>query len=250
MDPLTSFRSTIQGADAAVGPINNNLGASPELINFLSSGRGAGLALQGAGALSHQAGTIADNQAAQDEYARRKQISDIKDQISSIQDMQDPSKYKQVLKADGGYDFLDPLGRKINIQAFAQATGKQPSQVLSHSENSLDKQYLEDHKQTQDVVNALVNSDGAYFKKLQKSDPKEFDAIQSVIKASGSNNADAAQNIALQFQKLYPNIYQADQAATGTVGNNLRSSIIQNTGGQVKSPSLLDRLRGVLHLGR
>lgn len=250
MDPLTAFRQTITGADAAVGPINNTLGASPELINYLSAGRGANLALQGAGALSHQAGTIADNQAAQDEYSRRKQISDIKDQISSVQDLQDPSKYKQVLKADGGYDFFDPLGRKINIQQYSQATGKQPKEVLSKSENSLDKQYLSDHKQTQDVVNALMNSDGSYFKKLQKSDPQEFDAVQAVIKQSGSNNAEAAQNIALQFQKLYPNIYQADKPDVGTVGNNLRSSIIQSTGGQVKSPSLLDRLRGVLHLGR
>jgi hypothetical protein len=73
----------------------------------------------------------------------------LKEKAQNLKDMQDPNNYKQVLKDDGGFDFFDPAGKKISVQAYSQVVGKRPSDILAKSENSLDRQYVQDHKYTE-----------------------------------------------------------------------------------------------------
>lgn len=217
MNPLEAFKSTISGGQA-VTPSASPLGSFPELAAYYSAASKLPEVSAGVGALSKTAGVQYGNQLQAEEYARQNKIADLKDKAAQAKDLaSNPEKYyTQKLKPDGGYDFFDPSGQKISVQAYAQAIGKQPRDVLSKSENSLDRQYLQDHKYTEDVVNAIYNNNGKFFTDLQKSDPEEFNALKKLISDSGNNEA-AVQNILERFKGLYPNVYSPQSGANAQV---------------------------------
>ncbi len=209
MNPLDAFKATISGGQA-VAPSASPLGSFPELAQYYSAASKLPQVSAGVGALSGAAKTQYGDQLAQDDYNRQVKAAELKDQASQMKDIAtNPEKYyKQVLKPDGGYDFLDPAGKKITVQTYAQAVGKQPSQVLAKSENSLDRQFIQDHKHVEETVNAIYNNDGAYFTKLQKEDPEEYTALREIIKGAG-NNEKAVQDILNKFKSAYPNVYNS-----------------------------------------
>lgn len=217
MNPLDQFKATISGGQA-VAPSASPLGSFPELANYYAAASKLPQVSAGIGALSKTAGVQYGNQLQDEEFNRQTKIGDLKDKAAQMKDLAShPEKYyTQKLKPDGGYDFTDPTGQKISVQEYAQAVGKQPSQVLSKSENSLDKQYLQDHKYTEDVVNAIYNNNGKFFTDLQKSDPEEFNALKKLISDSGDNEK-AVQNILERFKGLYPNVYSPQSGKSGNV---------------------------------
>jgi len=147
-EELKKFAAAIRdGVGAITGP-------SPDSItsNYLTSSARKGLSESSVGGLGQIAGTQADIIAKQEEQARQAKIDSLKDQL-------DPSKYQKVRKADGGFDFLDPSGQKIDINTYAQRTGERRADILKDSENPIDQQYVNDFVNANDLMQAVYNGD-------------------------------------------------------------------------------------------
>jgi hypothetical protein len=191
---------------------------------------------RGAKGLGEAAGIQAQYDAQKQEQARGLKIADIKDQIQAIKDQNDPKNYQKVRKDDGGFDFYDPTGKKIDVHQYSQVTGKSVADVLKDSENNLDIQFQQDYKTMQDVANAYANGDKGYLDKLAKDsgDPNFF---------KGKTAADIMQ----MFKKGYPQIYGMQGQ-----GTNVRdvSQAPGFTGGgqpQQQSPNFLQQLLGLFN---
>lgn len=147
------------------------------------------IASKGANAAgNYNTGVQADYQARQEAEARAVAQK-------AAQDANDPSKYQQIPKKDGGYTFLDPSGKEISAWAFARITGKSPDQILSKSENPIDQGFINDYKNLQGFLTAVRNNDTKTIDSAYKANPglKNFQKdIPSLIQ---------------QFQKHYPTVF-------------------------------------------
>lgn len=76
-------------------------------------------------------------------------------QIQKLQDGMDPSKYQKLRKDDGGFQFLSPDGKEIDIDTYAKRTGQRRVDVLKDSENPLDQQFIYDWSQMNDLNQAI-----------------------------------------------------------------------------------------------
>lgn len=86
--------------------------------------------------------------------------------------LNDPSKYQQVPKSDGGYEFIDPSGKGISAFAYARATGKSPDKILSQSQNPIDIGFVQDYKNLQEFINDMVNNDKEKIDIALKANPE------------------------------------------------------------------------------
>lgn len=143
----------------------------------------------------------------------KQRLSDITDRMKEINDLHDPSKYQQVQKADGGYDFLDPAGNKIPVAQYARVVGKDPDQLLSNSKNPLDIQHNSDFNKIQSLVAAIADNDNAGLQKLgirlygdntkPPEDKVNVAAIDKVMQLKKLNPRDTYQ----AFFNYYPHVY-------------------------------------------
>lgn len=112
-------------------------------------------------------------------------------------DMSNFKAYKIVKKGDGGYDFYDPNGQQVDIATLAQRTGVKPSDVLADSENPIDVQYVNDYKNLQGFIQAVLSGDtktkDAYVK--AKPELKKF------------NNKNGINDLIMQFRRSYQRYY-------------------------------------------
>lgn len=120
--------------------------------------------------------------------------------IKAIEDMNDPKKYQKVKKPDGGFDYFDPLGKKISVATYARVQGKNPQDILKDSENELDKQFLQDYERVAELRRIRATGDVEALKKIEKKYPGTSKAIEGLT----------ADQLAEDLFRNYPNIFQEE----------------------------------------
>lgn len=221
------FQKAITGAPQIQAPT-----ADPALGGLFNSTFQLAQSQRGAQGLGAAAGLQAGYDAQSQEQERQNKALDLKDKIQAIKDQNDPKNYQKVRKEDGGFDFLDPTGKKIDINQYAQVTGKSPKDLLSDSENNLDIQYQEDYKTMQDIANAYANGDKQFLDKLAKDsgDPSFF---------KGKTAADVMKT----FKQGYPNIYGGQGSAQlRNVDQAPAFTGASSQGEQTPQPNFLEQL--------
>lgn len=163
--------------------------------------------VQAGGALSGQKAKEADEA---DEMARKAKIAELQDQA-------DPSKYQKVRKTDGGFQFLDPTGKEIDINTFAQRTGQRRVDILKDSENPVDQEYISDWQNMNELAQAFYNNDTATIQAYQAANPnlanrKPADLMSELI-------------------RKYPHIY-----GRGGSGGQAYQQTLKNRGMSIFSP--------------
>lgn len=169
----------------------------PEVSGYYGPERDAA-----ARAVTSAGGNYNTNVAADNAAAAAKAAAEAK--LKEAQDMQDPNKYQQVAKQDGGYTFLDPSGKEISAWQYARVTGSDPAKLLSQSQNPVDIGFVNDYKNLQDYITAKVNA---------KNDPSGAGATASQIegivqKQYGVNLAKMnISDVIKRFQQAYPTVF-------------------------------------------
>lgn len=114
------------------------------------------------------------------------------------QDLADPSKYRVVQKEDGGYDFFAPDGSQVDIATLTQRTGTKPEYWLKDSQNPIDIQYIQDKKNLEKFMNALITKDQKTIQDFTNNDEK----LKSYTADQGG-----VHNLLQQFEQTYQRYY-------------------------------------------
>lgn len=202
MDNYEQLKAAVQGSTQQGAP-TSPLGSFPELAKLYSSAFQLPLSNAASKGLGAQTDVKVYNQKAAEEEAKANQLDELKLQAQSLQDAQDPSKFQQVAKDDGGYGFYDGAGNEISAFEFARATGKSPADVLAQSQNPIDIGFNQDYKQLQDYLNAKANS---------KNDQTAADTaknIEAIVKKNYGVDLHKMQikDVIKQFQSAYPTVF-------------------------------------------
>lgn len=118
-------------------------------------------------------------------------------------------------KADGGFDFFDPYGKKITVHQYSSATNSDPVKVLADSNNSRDRQFVADYNHVQTLANALVDNNRGPVDKLAV---QLFGQDTSGISDKTKKAAAEAQNQKIMdkfYQDLHDNYSNGDQLIKG-----------------------------------
>lgn len=113
--------------------------------------------------------------------------------MQRLQDKLDPSKYQVRRKQDGGFDFLDPEGNKIDINTYSKVTGQRVVDILKDSENPTDLEYVNDWSNMNSLLNAMYNND--------------TDTIASFVEQNPSLKDKKPQDLAQELMRKYPHLY-------------------------------------------
>lgn len=200
------------------------LGSFPELQQFYRIGFQLPQSMGGLSSLTARDQQAEEQRQRDAAVAKEAAINKLKQEMQNTQDAVDPKNFRKVQKEDGGYDFFDGAGHKISIQQYAQATGQRPTKILSDSENSLDRQYLADYKNLNELLNATAQNDTKKLESMYKENPGLKDSIQGL----------KPDDLIRQFRQAYPNIYQTDNVNANPTGN-VRSMGTQLFQGQKRS---------------
>jgi hypothetical protein len=186
------LKAAVLGAQNLGAPAGNPLGASNygEISGLNKSSFQLPLAT---GAVS------AGGQIAADQVAAAKAAAAHAEALAKkkAEDASDPSKYRQVQKDDGGYDYFDPDGNQVDIATLSKRTNTKPKDWLKDSQNPIDIQYLEDNNNMNDYIKAKLSGDK---KKIQKYE----DARPELKKYQGKGGA---HQLITDFQNHYQRYY-------------------------------------------
>lgn len=202
MDPegqYAALKSAILGATSASSPVGN----IPELAKYYALPGAVGpTRLANAGGNFNTGVADSNNKAAAAE-AKANQIDELKAQAQAAQDANDPNKFQQVAKKDGGYAFYDGAGKEISAFQYARATGKDPAQVLSKSQNPIDIGFTKDYKQLQDYLNAKANS------KNDAGAAETAKNIEDIVKKQYGIDLHKMKisDVIQRFQQAYPTVF-------------------------------------------
>ena len=94
-----------------------------------------------------------------------------------LEDKYNPSKARMVPKDDGGYDFYDGAGEKINVFNFSQLTGARPDDILKDSYNPRDQQFVQEYGVLRQFTSAMANNDNEMLSKMRAADPDKFNEL-------------------------------------------------------------------------
>lgn len=185
MDDIKKFSAAIlaglqgQGASANIGGLSNevNMALAPKSTRTLT-GRGFGV-----GPL---AGAVAEGEEKAAQAARSAKIKE-------LEDMMDPGKYQRVRKDDGGFAFFDPSGKEIGIDTYTKRTGLRAAEVLKDSDNPLDRQYVNDYNNMNQLMNAAQNGDS--------------NTVNTILEQNGLDKNLKPESYAQQLIAKYPHIY-------------------------------------------
>lgn len=203
VDTYAALKQAVLGAQANPQATGSPLGNFPELNQYYALPNAAAHSkLANTGGNYNTGVTDANNQAAAKE-AQANEIDDLQAKAQSLSDANDPSKFQQVAKPDGGYAFYDGAGNEISAFDYARATGKSPADVLKNSTNPIDIGFNQDYKQLQDYINAKANS---------KNDPSAAQTAKNieaaVQKSQGVNLAKMnIQDVINRFKQAYPTVF-------------------------------------------
>lgn len=167
---------------------NRDAGTGNSAVNQFVSGLFGDILGKPAAGVGQFAGAVADRQEQEREAARQAEIRRLSNKM-------DPSKYRQVRKDDGGFDFFDPEGNPISVKDFAKFTGRSVADVLAKSENPFDIQFLNDYSSTRNLVDAIQTGDQ--------------EAIQGYLQNGEGIDASktTAADLMAELAKKYPHIY-------------------------------------------
>ncbi len=101
--------------------------------------------------------------------AEANSIQEKKDRAALIEKNLKGEDWEQVKKDDGGYDYYDALGNKVDLWTFSKYTKKDPRKLLSDSQNRLDQQFNEDWDNTEEMMKAYAGgTQNEFYEKLKK----------------------------------------------------------------------------------
>lgn len=203
MDNYSALKAATLGA-SNIQPAPSPLGSFPELDKLNSLSFQLPQSNEAAGALSN----TASQQVAQ-------QDAEAKAAAAAQKDALDPSKYKQVAKADGGYAFFDPNGQEISAADYAHITNKDLGTLLKNSSNPIDQGFTKDWADLQHYGNLKLQSqkDTAAAAKAKAIE----DEVQKRTGVDLHNaNIGDVMNV---FMKAYPTVFaQGGFKGAGTAG--------------------------------
>lgn len=199
MDP--ALLAATQGAQNIQSPVSS-LGASqgPELAALYQSSFQLPQATQAVGAQ----GNIAQQQV---EESKRQAAAAQAAAKQKQADLSDPNKYRTKPSKDGGYDFFDPDGNQIDIATLTQRTGTKAADWLKDSQDPTDIQYLEDSKNLNDFMNAVVSKDNNKIKTFTNNNDPKNPLTQY------TNGKGGIHKLLEQFHQAYKRYYTSDWGA-------------------------------------
>lgn len=157
-----AFKSAITAGQGAGVP-SSPLGSFPEVAGLFKSQFQLGETQAPTAGLISNARTDYSNEQEAASAARSEAVRKAKEEADAIkqaiEDMQNPNKYQQVKKDDGGFDYFDPIGNKISVAKYAKIKGKPVHEVLSDSENLLDRQFRAEYDLLKQFTEASYNGD-------------------------------------------------------------------------------------------
>lgn len=184
-----NLKAAVLGGQQAGGAGPSPLGNFPEIAKMYAVNPQVAVSSSQNQAGGYQdAVTIANQKAAQQAEQAR------------LAAMADPNKYQQVPKKDGGYSFLDPMGKEISAYDYSRITGKDLGNILQSSQNPIDVGFNNDWKNLQDFMSALVSKDTKTVNAAIKAAPalKQYENdLPGLIK---------------KFQQEYPTVFGYHQA--------------------------------------
>lgn len=195
MDP--ALKAAVLGADNIQAPTPvNPAWTSPEIGQANQIKFQLPQAVAGGNAISQQAGMDVKAQEEAAAFEEKRKAA-----------MLDPGKYQQLPKADGGYTFLDPMGKEISAHDYARVTGKSIDAILSDSENPIDRGFIEDYNNLQNYMTAKLHSN---------SDPEAkatAEEIERIVKEQFGEDLSKLemQQLIQRFQRAYPTVYGLKQ---------------------------------------
>lgn len=206
MDNSQRFASTIQGIDSIGAPSSNPMGAAYSGLyqNLLKSSFQMPLAGAAASGMNADQSIKVANAEAAAEEARAARVAALKEKQQKLKDALEGKNYQVVKKDDGGFDYYDPLGQKINLMQYSRATGKNAADVLKDSQNSLDRQFVADYNNLQDLTNAYLNKD---WKKVDKVGQTLGMKNPGDLRKLLETNQVKPEDLFKQFVQYYPNVY-------------------------------------------
>lgn len=216
---LSQFRDSLLAAGSAptsTAQVNVSPTTAPQIANIQNmykSNFGAGLASASLGA----AGGAAQAQAGQEDANARMRLQEeedkYKDLLQTEADKTDPTRYRAVIKDDGGYDFYDPEGSQIDIKQYSQATNKHITDVLKNSQNPEDRNFVNNYKNVQDLVEILAAGDEDAKKKFFKKDKIAKQQYEQLSTQLG-RDADY-KDVVRQFRSGYGKFFNEAPPAAG-----------------------------------
>lgn len=225
------------------GTPTSPLGDFPELrgmydVRFQNAGKaGAMQALSSTRSIQEQ------NARAAEAAAKRAEIDKLQESIKQKQALADPNNYQKVAKEDGGFDYYDPSGNRISVADYAKIKNTTPAKVLADSENNLDRQYIQDHKNLNELLNTVSSGDQDKLKKIYESNP----GLEQSIKGMKPDE------LVRRFRQSYPNIYgdnnvnSSQNVYANPTGNvrDISQNMFGGSGGQQDNQDWFSKLRGI-----
>lgn len=200
MENMDALRSAVLGAQQQGSPASP-LGAFPELAKLYQSSFQLPLSNAATQAQGYNlTAKVQNDQEAQEAALREK--------AQQLKDLQDPGKYQQLPKDDGGYAFLDPTGKEISAFEYSRITGQSPDKILSQSQNPIDVGFMQDYQNLQDYLNAKVNANNddeasGIARQIEETVKKNQGVDLSKMRIS---------DVIKRFQQAYPTVFGLKQA--------------------------------------
>lgn len=197
-----------------------NSSSIPEVGNAMAAKFSAGAL----GAAGVGGDTTSKVDAINAEYAKDEALKAAIAKKKELEDSLDPKNWQQIQKEDGGYDFIDGTGKKVDVWTYSKATGKSPIDLLKNSQNSLDIQFKNDWSNLQDLLSAFANNDQGYIDDLKENDPDTYEQIRGMQPA----------DLMRRFKQFYPNVFGG--------GGNAEENRIAIPGTPRRRPSIYDQI--------
>lgn len=251
MDPnLAQYRQALTGASQIAAPTPMAGVATPanlvstfsNLAKLAQSGIQGSAAKLATGAAGGASGAV-ENQNQANAQLQLKQEQDNNDALNQAKkDANDPSKYRKEIASDGGYEFFDPQGNKIDVKQYSAATGQHITDVLKNSQNPEDQQFVSNYKNVLSLTKIYNDGSKDEFNKFMKTNPdakKDYDLLQKSLGHTPSSG-----DVITALRQSYPQFFNTAQPTTiqgNRNGNFLQSpSIKQNIG------NLFDKIKSAL----
>jgi hypothetical protein len=234
MDPqYQKFANSIIGSANIQSPVSP-LGEFPELANFFKSRFQLAQSNPATTALGEDAQIVAGNEQRAAEAARARAIAEEKERLASleqeIEDLADPNKYQRVVRDDGGYDFLDPKGKKISALDYAKVTNKQMFDVLKDSQNEEDKDFVREYEFMRELGDVMARGDKKAYESIKAKYPAYFDKKQV---SRTPEDFGTFEEYSREFKRSWPQYFQRSQQETVPAGNRSFSNVSGGSGSSV-----------------
>lgn len=200
--------NAVLGQAAAVAPTDNPLGASfaPEISSMNNASFAAPISAGITAGQGYKADVAVAEQKAREKAA-------LEAAVQREKDLNDPSKYQQIPKDDGGYTFLDPDGNEISAFTYSRVVNKSPDKILSDSQNPIDQGFVNDYKNLQDFMTAVRNNDTEAVDAALKANP-ELEKFKKDLPG-----------LIQRFKEHYPTVFGGTQNGNQSVNSSYIPSL-------------------------